>query len=152
MEVIDVPGATGYLDTNYVGKAEYALKALKRNDIVFVHVESPDEAGHEGNIENKIKAIEDFDRLVVGTILKNIQHQTSNIKHPTLNIKLLVLPDHPTPIKLMTHTAEAVPFVIWSGDATGYGLRVTGYNEKALKKAKLRIKKGCELLSKLVKE
>ena len=73
MKVIIVPGATGYLDTNYKGKADYAIKALKDNDIVFVHVEAPDEAGHEGDLKKKIRAIEDFDRLVVGTVLKKIK-------------------------------------------------------------------------------
>ena len=72
MEIINVPGATGYLDTNYAGKAEYALRALKNNDVVFVHVEAPDEAGHEGDVGKKIRAIEDFDRLVVGTVLKKM--------------------------------------------------------------------------------
>ncbi|HLD34756.1 MAG TPA: cofactor-independent phosphoglycerate mutase, partial [Patescibacteria group bacterium] len=106
LEVINVPGATGYLDTNYVGKAKHALAALKKNDIVFVHVEAPDEAGHEGNVAHKIKAIEDFDRLIVGTILNRVKGQGSWVK-------LLVLPDHPTPVAKMTHTADPVPFVIW---------------------------------------
>ena len=149
MEVIDVPGATGYLDTNYKGKAEYALKALKRNDIVFVHVEAPDEAGHEGKIKHKIKAIEDFDRLVVGTILKEIRNSK-------LDIRVLVLPDHPTPIKLMTHTAEAVPFAIYQsqgkqGRQGGQGEQgIQGFNEREIKKAKLKIKNGYKLLGKFI--
>ncbi|MBU0672460.1 MAG: cofactor-independent phosphoglycerate mutase, partial [Candidatus Margulisbacteria bacterium] len=69
LEVVNVPGATGYLDTNYKGKAQYALRALKKNDIAFVHVEAPDEAGHEGDVRKKIKAIEDFDKYVAGTVL-----------------------------------------------------------------------------------
>lgn len=143
MEVINVPGATGYLDTNFKGKAEYALRALKRNDVVFVHVEAPDEAGHEGSIPKKIKAIEDFDRLVVGTILRKV---TSN---QSLVTRILVLPDHPTPIKLMTHTADAVPFVMWEEGGKGpirahQGIK--GYNEREIRKAKLEIRKGHELL------
>jgi 2,3-bisphosphoglycerate-independent phosphoglycerate mutase len=145
MEVIAVPGATGYLDTNYQGKAEYALKALKNKDVVFVHVEAPDEAGHEGSIRRKIKAIEDFDRLVVGTILSKIQNT---------NYKLLVLPDHPTPIKLMTHTADAVPFAVYQSRVTGprrarssrHESRVEGFNEKEIKKSKIKINRGNELL------
>ena len=119
MNIINVPGATGYLDTNYKGKAEYALKALAKNDVVFVHVEAPDEAGHEGDVKNKIKAIEDFDRYVVGTILKAVQ----KAKGPSL--RLLVLPDHPTPIKFMTHTSVAVPFVIpeVADDGVGSAIR-----------------------------
>lgn len=144
MEVIDVPGATGYLDTNYKGKAEYALRALKRNDVVFVHVEAPDEAGHEGNIKHKIRAIEDFDRLVVGTVLNGIR----STGYP--DIRILVLPDHPTPIELMTHTAEAVPFAIYP--AIGRKPSAVGaYSEKEIKKARLRIKKGHELLGRFLR-
>jgi len=151
LEVINVPGATGYLDTNYVGKAKHALAALKKNDIVFIHVEAPDEAGHEGNVAHKIKAIEDFDRLIVGTILNRVKGQGSWVK-------LLVLPDHPTPVAKMTHTADPVPFVMWDGEqgpsgpvkaGKGKG-RIKGYNEKEMKKAKLKIAHGHELLGKLL--
>jgi len=143
MEVINVPGATGYLDTNYVGKAKAALRALKKNDIVFVHVEAPDEAGHEGSVRKKIKAIQDFDRYVVGTIL---EHRAQNTEH-----RILVLPDHPTPIKYMTHTSDSVPFVIYGTE----GLRglekaeegIEGYSEKQIRKAKLRVRDGSKLLS-----
>lgn len=145
MEVIEVPGATGYLDTNYKGKAQYALKALKRNDLVFVHVEAPDEAGHEGNIKHKIQAIEDFDRLVVGTVLKGIE---GNRKEKQGRVRILVLPDHPTPIKVMTHTAEAVPFVIYEQGRQGRQGKqgVEGYNEKEVGRVRLRIKNGYRLL------
>ncbi len=140
MEVVNVPGATGYLDTNYVGKAKYALRALKKNDVVFVHVEAPDEAGHEGDVKKKIKAIEDFDRYVVGTVLKAIRLPG----YPA--IRILVLPDHPTPIKLMTHTADAVPFVIYPSPVSGPQSPVRGYNEKEIRKSRLRIKQGHDLL------
>ncbi|MBI5400342.1 cofactor-independent phosphoglycerate mutase [Candidatus Saganbacteria bacterium] len=144
LKVINVPGATGYLDTNYKGKAEAALKALQHNDIVFVHVEAPDEAGHEGNVRHKIQVIEDFDRLVVGTILKGIKESRNQ------GIKILALPDHPTPIALKTHSREAVPFVIY-GDQGIKGprdqrTRIAGYNERAMKKAKLSFKAGHKLL------
>ncbi|MEE8637605.1 MAG: cofactor-independent phosphoglycerate mutase [Candidatus Margulisiibacteriota bacterium] len=143
LEVIDVPGATGYLDTNYMGKAKYALRALKNNNIVFVHVEAPDEAGHEGSIRKKIKAIEDFDEYVVGTVL-------SEIRNSKLEIRILVLPDHPTPIKVMTHTSEPVPFVIYSSKVQGPKSPVKGYNEKEIKKSKLRIKKGHRMMEMLL--
>jgi 2,3-bisphosphoglycerate-independent phosphoglycerate mutase len=135
MEVIDVPGATGYLDTNYAGKARYALRALKRNDVVFVHVEAPDEAGHEGSIRKKIRAIEDFDRYVVGTVF-------SKIRNPKSEIRILLLPDHPTPIKEMTHTKEAVPFAIYPSPVPRPASQVEGYNEKEIEKSKFRIKNG----------
>ena len=152
LDVINVPGATGYLDTNYVGKAQYALKALKDHDVVFVHVEAPDEAGHEGSVKKKIRAIEDFDKLVVGTILREIRNSK-------LDIRVLVLPDHPTPISLMTHTMDAVPFVVWGRGAekAEEGRRrekkaqegIEGYNEKEINKTKLRLKNGYQLLEKL---
>jgi 2,3-bisphosphoglycerate-independent phosphoglycerate mutase len=157
MEVIEVPGATGYLDTNYKGKAEYALRALKHNDLVFVHVEAPDEAGHEGSIRKKIKAIEDFDRYVVGTILKATRITGY------LDTRILVLPDHPTPIRVMTHTAEPVPFVIYNlesrkgregrkGKEGREGKEgIKGFNEREVKKAKLKIEKGHELMSKFLR-
>lgn len=138
MKVINVPGATGYLDTNYVGKAKYALRALKDNDVVFIHVESPDEAGHEGSVRKKIRAIEDFDRHVVGTIL-------SKLRTPNSELRTLVLPDHPTPIKYMTHTADAVPFTMYPAKDGLAGV-VQGYSEKEIKKSKLRIKDGHKLL------
>jgi len=142
MKVINVPGATGYLDTNYKGKAGYALKALRTNDVVFVHVEAPDEAGHEGNVQHKIKAIEDFDKYVVGTVLEKVRSSE-------FGVKILVLPDHPTPIKLMTHTSDAVPFVVYPARVTGHESRVNGFNEKEIKKSRVMISKGAEFLGEL---
>jgi len=142
LESIDVPGATGYLDTNYAGKARYALAALRKKDVVFVHVESPDEAGHEGSVKKKIRAIEDFDKYVVGTILKDIRQPG----YPA--IRILVLPDHPTPIKLMTHTSNPVPFVIFDPKNIQNGL--AAYNEKAFKMAGIRLKNGYKLLKTLL--
>jgi len=143
MEVINVPGATGFLDTNYKGKAQYAIRALKKHDLVIVHVEAPDEAGHMGDVKGKVKAIEDFDRLVVGTILKRVKGQGSRVK-------ILVLPDHPTPIAKMTHTAEPVPFVIFPR-VGGALAPIKGFNEKEFKKAKFKIKDGYKLMGKLLR-
>jgi 2,3-bisphosphoglycerate-independent phosphoglycerate mutase len=104
-EILEVPGITGYLDTNYVGKAEAALKALEKVDLAYIHVEAPDEAGHSGNYTDKIKAIEDFDAHVVGTVLRGIESFDE--------YRILLLPDHATPIDVRTHTDEPVPFVIY---------------------------------------
>lgn len=104
LDIIEVPGATGYLDTNYLGKAEYALESLRERDFVWVHVEAPDEASHAGNIEAKIKAIEDFDSKVVGTILRGMEKSGQEYL-------ILVLPDHLTPISVRTHVHGAIPFV-----------------------------------------
>ncbi len=120
LEVLHVEGATGYIDTNYRGKAEKALEFLRGADFVFLHVEAPDEMGHEGNIEGKIKAIEDFDREVVGRILTGL---------PSLgDFRVLVLSDHPTPIELKTHSSDPSPFAVLSsvdeeniGEGKAYG-------------------------------
>jgi 2,3-bisphosphoglycerate-independent phosphoglycerate mutase len=104
MKVIDVPGATGREDTNYEGKADAALKALEDNDLVFVHVEAPDEAGHAKDYKLKVKTIEDFDKRLLGRILEGLKEPYA----------IAVLPDHPTPIKIGTHTKDPVPFAIQS--------------------------------------
>mgnify|MGYP000032263818 CR=1 FL=1 len=107
LEAVEVPGATGYFDTNYEGKVEYALRSLKERDFVLLHVEAPDEAGHLGEIDLKVKAIEDFDALVVGKMLQGLEQEFADFK-------VLVLPDHYTPVSLRTHTREPVPFAIFS--------------------------------------
>jgi 2,3-bisphosphoglycerate-independent phosphoglycerate mutase len=140
LDVINVPGATGYLDTNYLGKAEYALKSLTAKDFCLVHVEAPDEASHEGDVKAKIKAIEDFDEKVVGTILKGIK------KYP--KYKILLMPDHPTPISLKTHSPDPVPFAIYSPD--GPKDEVTAFNEKAISASKLRLEEGYTLMDRFV--
>jgi 2,3-bisphosphoglycerate-independent phosphoglycerate mutase len=106
LEVIRVPGATGYIDTNYVGKAQAALEALKDMDFIFVHVEAPDEMGHAGNLEGKIQAIEDFDEKVVGTVLKGLPDFD--------DYRILVLSDHPTPIAIRTHASDPSAFAVLS--------------------------------------
>ena len=104
LEVVDVPGATGYYDTNFKGKGEYALKGLEKTDLVFVHVEAADEAGHNGDIRAKITAIEDFDKFVVGTIWKEYKKRN--------DFRIMVLPDHATPISVRTHTLDPIPFAV----------------------------------------
>jgi 2,3-bisphosphoglycerate-independent phosphoglycerate mutase len=104
MKVIDVPGATGLYDTNYEGKAEAALEALEEHDMVFVHVEAPDEAGHSRDYKLKVKTIEDLDKRLLGHILDGLKE----------DCVIAVLPDHPTPIKIGTHTRDPVPFTIYS--------------------------------------
>ena len=101
-----VEGATGYIDTNYSGKADALLEAIKDSNFIFLHVESPDESGHEGNLGHKIKAIEDFDEKVVGPVAEGMKQYT--------DYTILVMPDHPTPVKIMTHTADPVPFCMYS--------------------------------------
>ena len=116
LDVIDVPGATGYIDTNYAGKAEYALRSLREQDFVLVHVEAPDEAGHLGDIDLKVKAIEDFDALVVGKMLSGLEDEFADTGGEK-GYKILVMPDHYTPVSVRMHTKEPVPFAIYYSQA-----------------------------------
>jgi 2,3-bisphosphoglycerate-independent phosphoglycerate mutase len=120
LERIFVPGITGFLDTNYRGKGEYGVNSLTKNDLVFIHVEATDEAGHMGDVEKKIQAIEDFDEKVVGTVLKGMAHRK--------DWRVLLMPDHPTAITLKTHVADPVPFVLYSAEEPRNNGDV-GYNE-----------------------
>ncbi len=139
LDIINVPGATGYLDTNFSGKAEYALRSLKCHDFVFVHVEAPDEAGHMGNIEAKIKAIEDFDEKVVGGMLNELAG----------DYRIMVLPDHFTPISVRTHTKEPVPFAIYSSiESADY---VDRFDEFAAKEGVFGLVEGHKLMNLLIK-
>jgi len=137
LEVINVPGATGYLDTNYKGKAEAALEALNQLDFVYVHVEAPDEASHSGNLQHKIKAIEDFDQLVVGTVLAGADRFD--------DLRILCCPDHPTPVHKMTHTCDPVPFIVYrSGQQNSNG--ATSYDEVQAKATGLMLDEGSMLM------
>lgn len=115
-EILKVPGITGYLDTNYLGKAKESLRALEKVDFVYIHVEAADEAGHAGNYKDKIRAIEDIDSLVVATVLKGLE--------AFKEYRILLMPDHATPIEVRTHTDEPVPFAI-------YDSRLKKHNEGA---------------------
>lgn len=137
MEQIKVPGATGFIDTNYEGKAEYAVKALQSHDFVYLHVESTDEVGHMGKLELKIKTIEEFDRRCIGHFFKVFKG----------DITAAVLPDHPVPVKLRKHTRMPVPVSI-----CGSLLKpdsVMHYNEIECPKGDLGALKGDELMNTL---
>lgn len=121
LEVVDVPGATGYFDTDYRAKAQYAVACLDHKDLVAVHVEAPDEAGHIGSISEKVRAIENFDKYVVGHLIDQLPAYD--------DFKLLVAPDHPTPISVRTHTREPVPFALYCTEhKADY---ITVYSERA---------------------
>ena len=105
LKVIDVPGATGNIDTNYQGKVDAALEALKSRDFVYLHIEAPDEAGHEGEIDLKVRAIELFDEKVVGPVLQALEKSGEDWR-------VLLMPDHATPISIKTHSSDPVPFTI----------------------------------------
>lgn len=136
LEIINVPGATGYYDTDYEGKAMAAINSLRKNDFVFVHVEAPDEAGHNGDLREKITAIERFDQFVVGSFLKFCKDKD--------DFRIMILPDHATPLSLKTHTAEAIPFAIYGKDIPkGESLN---YSEKEATKSQLYFKNGHQLM------
>lgn len=116
LEILKVEGATGLYNTNYEGKAAAALDALERVDFVYVHVEAPDEAGHEGNLELKLQTIEDLDRRLVGPLLAGLEARG-------IEAVVAVLPDHPTPVELRIHVRDAVPFAIWDPRQPPDGVR-----------------------------
>ncbi|MDO8786049.1 MAG: phosphoglycerate mutase, partial [Syntrophales bacterium] len=143
LKVIHVEGATGYTDTNYLGKAEKALEALRELDFVFVHVEAPDEMGHEGNIEGKIQAIEDFDEKIVGAVLTGL-----NSLYP---FRVMILSDHPTPISLMTHSSEPSPFAVLSsmaGENTG---NAPAFGETSAKDTGIMVSPGYLIMDVFIK-
>jgi 2,3-bisphosphoglycerate-independent phosphoglycerate mutase len=143
LQSIAVPGATGYFDTDYSAKARAALKALEQKDFVFVHVEAPDEAGHIGNIEEKIKAIENFDQRIVRPIFEGLGRAEQ--------FKILIAPDHATPIKVRTHTAEPVPFLIYSS-AGSYVSGKEGFYEAAAEDSVLNFEYGFELMDYFIRK
>ncbi len=140
LDIIEVPGATGYLDTNYRGKGEYAVKALQNSDFVYVHVEAPDEAGHGGLLQEKIAAIESFDRDVVGTIIENLAEIG--------DCRILITPDHPTPVEKRTHTSDPVPYILYDSRQDSES-QASGYSEAEAKRCGDVIP-GHQLLSELL--
>jgi 2,3-bisphosphoglycerate-independent phosphoglycerate mutase len=123
---LPVEGVTGYIDTNYTGKANALLTAIQDSNFVYLHVEAPDEAGHEGNLNHKIRAIEDFDGKVVGKVLQGIRDYS--------DYSILVMPDHPTPLIIRTHSSAPVPFCIYANKGiTGFRASAgdVSFNEKS---------------------
>jgi len=142
MEVIDVPGATGYIDTDFAGKANAALDALKRGaDLAYIHVEAPDECGHRGEADNKVKAIELIDELVLSRVLGEFEKSGERFR-------MLICPDHPTPLSLKTHTRDPVPFMIYDSAKTAGG--VAPFNEDNAAKTGLLVERGHDLMSRLI--
>jgi 2,3-bisphosphoglycerate-independent phosphoglycerate mutase len=138
LKIINVPGATGYIDTNYSGKAAATVDALKSGlDFVYLHIEAPDESGHEGNIDHKLGSIEDIDRLVVGPMMEAMRKVD--------DVRLLVLPDHATPISLRTHKSGPVPFMLYDSTAPHRGPLVP-FDETAIEEARTQVEDGTQLI------
>ena len=143
MEVIEVAGATGTIDTNFDGKAQAAIDAFQRGaDFVYIHMEAPDECGHHGDLEGKIKSISLIDEKVVGPV-------TDYLKSTGEDFKILITPDHPTPVKLKTHVHDAVPFVMYDSRNTELGSGLT-YCEENAKKTGVYIEPGYRLMERFL--
>jgi len=142
LDVIKVEGATGLYDTNYEGKAQAAVEALKTHDFVYLHIEASDEAGHEGDYDLKLKTIEYLDDRVV----KYLVNEIDKMDEP---VAVAVLPDHPTPWKLKTHTRDAVPFLIWYHGITPD--EVNCYDESAARKGGYGTLESHEFMQELLK-
>jgi 2,3-bisphosphoglycerate-independent phosphoglycerate mutase len=139
MKVLEIPGVTDGPDNDYVAQANGALKALKKYDLVVIHIEAPDEAAHGGSIEEKVKALQITDKEVVS----RIRSWKSDM------IRVLVLPDHPTPIEIQTHTEEPVPFALWGSGFTSNGAKK--FTEAEAKNAGIFIDDGYNIMSKLTR-
>ncbi len=141
MEVVEVEGATGYLGTNYKGKADACREALKKHDVIYLHIEAPDETSHEGDLKKKLQAIEEFDEHIVGEVIKMRED------HPGLRI--IVMPDHPTYVRTKTHASGPVPFCV-----SGEGIKADDskhYSEVDAAKSSAAIPDGVELFDTLVR-
>ncbi|EKD26369.1 MAG: hypothetical protein ACD_79C01236G0002 [uncultured bacterium] len=139
LKEIKVPGITGYFDTNYEGKGKYGVEALKDNDFLIIHIESPDEAGHAGKLDEKIKAIECIDKFIIGPIYEELK------KHS--KYRILISPDHYTPVEKKIHINEPVPFVI-----NGYGINSENklFSERNANESSLVFKDGYKMMSLLL--
>ena len=140
LDIIEVPGATGFFDTDYEAKGRYAIEALKNHDLVFIHVEAPDEAGHAGDLEEKIKAIERIDKYIVGPVLDFLEGS---------DYKAAILPDHPTPIEVKTHTRDDVPVIMYSttNEKTD---SVEEFSEKGVENGSVEKRDGHLLIQRLI--
>ncbi len=141
LEIVHVPGATGYFDTNYLGKGRAALAALEHHDFVWVHVESPDEAGHAGSIDEKIRGIENIDKYVLGTLLDGLKKLD--------DFRLLCAPDHKTPVATRGHAIGPVPFLLYDSRRAIAGGGHLPYDERGEQDARVRIPEGYRLIDDL---
>ena len=141
LKIVDVPGATGLADTNYEGKAQAAIEALKTDDFVFVHVEATDEAGHDGDLDLKLKAINYLDQRLIRPIYEAVKDQ---------DVCIAILPDHPTPVEMRIHVNEPVPFLIWHKGIEADDVQT--YDEVACVRGGYGLLKLQEFINTLMKE
>ena len=144
LKVIDVPGATGNIHTNFQGKARAALEAFKSgDDFVYLHIEAPDEAGHQGDLQTKISAIERIDAEVLGVILAELPR--------IADFKLMLLPDHPTPLALKTHVGDPVPYVIYQTGKNSVKSSTAVFDEVAAAGTGIKVDEGYRLMDRFIK-
>ena len=143
MKVITVEGANGGLDTNYEGKAQAAVDVLTSGgcDFVYVHLEAPDEMGHQGSVERKIRAIENLDSRLIKPVVEGLRAAGEEFR-------MMVLPDHPTPVSIRTHSAENVPYLLY--DSTAERRRVARYNEREAAETGILVEEGHKLIDRLL--
>jgi 2,3-bisphosphoglycerate-independent phosphoglycerate mutase len=148
LHVVDVPGATGNIHTNFPGKAQAAIDELARGqDYVYLHVEAPDECGHRAEVENKVKSIELIDQHIVGPVWDYLE---KNRQETGEDYRLLLLPDHPTPLTLRTHTSDPVPFAIFSSDRRDHR-PASAYDELSCQQTGYLLHKGHQLLERMIR-
>ncbi|NLW12712.1 MAG: cofactor-independent phosphoglycerate mutase [Clostridiaceae bacterium] len=148
MELIEVEGATGNIHTNFTGKAQAAIDAFKRGqDYIYLHLEAPDECGHRAETENKIRSIELLDSYIIGPVW---QYLEDSRKMTGEDYRIMVLPDHPTPLSLRTHTSDPVPFAIYSSD-NSLNRPAKAYDEQACSKTGILIDPGHELFGMFIR-
>ena len=143
MDIINVEGATGYLDTNYLGKVQSGLKELESKDFLMLHIEAPDETGHEGDYVKKIQAIEDLDSKVLSPLLKGLDQKKEAYK-------LLLVSDHPTPIELRTHSYEYVPFLIYENNKNLSNHKFKNFSEDIVNSSQNKLDDGYKLIYKFL--
>ena len=143
MRVIEVPGATGNYDTNFAGKAEAALEALLGGlDLVYIHMEAPDECGHQGDIAHKVYSIEQIDEKVVARLIEGLRAAGEQFR-------MLICPDHPTPIALRTHVSDPIPYLLHDSEAE-HGCGAAAYDEDSAASTGIFVARGCDLMKKLL--
>ncbi len=139
MDVIEVEGATGYIDTNFDGKAAACIKAFENNDLVYVHVEAPDECGHRGEVQNKVRSIEIIDEKILGPVKAALNKMGPH--------RIMILPDHPTPLAIKTHSSDPVPYLIYDSEKSEAGVDV--FTEATAKATGNYLDKGYQLMDQL---
>jgi len=148
LHVVEVPGATGNIHTNFKGKAQAAIDEFERGqDYVFIHVEAPDECGHRAEIDNKVRSIELIDREVIGPVWEYLEAERLATGE---DYRMLVMPDHPTPLMLRTHTSDPVPFALFSSDGHYYA-PTSGYDEVRAKESDVYLEHGHQLFGRIIR-